>query len=262
MTIHRNKGLTYFTFSELDDLGVTHGVFMRHGGVSKAPWHSLNLATSVGDTRENVIENRHRITDALGLEADSIYDVWQVHSNVVSYSSNSRKLENPHKKADAIITDNPDVTLMMLFADCVPILFYAPDRNITAIAHAGWRGTVKRVAKQTITEMVEIHHCNPKAIIACIGPAICVNHYPFGGSVIESVRAVFGSEKEVGRYINGQFHLNLSLANEKIIRRTGVSRVFQSGICTAENASDWFSHRAEDGQTGRFAAVITCRTSP
>jgi YfiH family protein len=130
----------------LDNAGIKHGVFMRHGGCSPQPWSSLNLATSVGDSAEDVIENRDRISDALGLERNSFYDVWQVHSTKVVYAGQPRKIGRDHIKADAIITDQKNVALLMLFADCVPILLYDPERSIAACAHAGWKGTFNQIA--------------------------------------------------------------------------------------------------------------------
>jgi len=259
MTLHHNNGVVYFTFPVLDDLGIIHAFFMRYGGVSSEPWKSLNLATSVGDSRVNVIENRRRITESLGLEQDSIYDVWQVHSNKVMVTTHPRDLETSHKKADAIITDNPQVSLMMLFADCVPIIFYAKNRNLAAIAHAGWQGTVKDIVGNTIEELIQRFLCDPDEIVACIGPAICTNHYPVGIDVIKSIKELFDAETDVGYYKDEQFYLDLPHANELLIRQKGVNQVYQSGICTAENTSDWFSHRGEAGNTGRFAAVMTCK---
>ncbi len=88
MAIHKNGAVSYFTFNQLDNAGVLHGIFMRHGGCSPQPWSSLNLATSVGDTRENVIENRDRISDSLGLQRNAFFDVWQVHSSKVVHAEN------------------------------------------------------------------------------------------------------------------------------------------------------------------------------
>jgi len=259
MTIHRSNDLSYFTFPALEELGVVHGIFMRQGGVSNPPWDSLNLATSVGDSKEHVIENRKRITQCLGLSQDSIYDVWQVHSNTVIFSNYPRDYGTPHKKGDAIISNNPDVTLMMLFADCVPILLYDWENNISAIAHAGWQGTVNKVVKCTIEEMVHIHKTKPEAIIACIGPSICKDHYPVGKNVFEAIINSFESTNNILCSHNGQYHLNLQEANRQLIVEAGVKTVFSSGICTAEHSNDWFSHRAENGKTGRFAAVISSK---
>jgi len=258
MTIHRKNGISYFTFSILEQLGITHGIFMRHGGVSGEPWSSLNMATSVGDSRENVIENRRRITACLDRCSDSIYDVWQVHSNRVDYTSSPRPLTAPHKKADAIVTDKLNITLLMLFADCVPILFYDKKNNVAAIAHAGWQGTVKRVVVKTINVMVEKHNCSKDDLIACIGPSICADHYPVGNDVVDAASKEL---EDIGQTLinkNGNIHFDLQNTNKHLIEKEGVHTIQMADICTAENTIDWFSHRAESGKTGRFAAVMSC----
>ena len=191
MPIHIKNYLSYFSFSSLDNLSIVHGVFMRHGGSSKLPWEGLNMATSVGDSRNNVIENRNRILNCLDLKKDSIFDVWQVHSRKVIISKKPRNINAPHEKADAIITSNPQVSLMMLFADCVPILMYDPENQVCALAHAGWKGTVKNIAGATIEALHKEFSSDPGTIIACIGPSICRKHYEVGRDVVDAAEKAF-----------------------------------------------------------------------
>ena len=191
MSIHIKNYLSYYSFSSLDNLSIVHGVFMRHGGSSKLPWKGLNMATSVGDSRDNVIDNRNRILNCLGLKKDSIFDVWQVHSGKVIISQKPRKVHTPHEKADAIITSNTQVSLMMLFADCVPILMYDPEKQVCALAHAGWKGTVKNIAGATIEVLQKEFSSDPETIIACIGPSICRKHYEVGQDVVDAAEKAF-----------------------------------------------------------------------
>ena len=132
---------------------VKQAFFTRHGGVSPAPWASLNQGGLSGDARANVVENRRRIFEHFGRPVESIFDVWQVHSGRVVCSDSPRPLQEPHQKADAILTDRSDVTLMMRFADCVPILFYDPIRRVVGIAHAGWQGTLVKIAGEVVKRM-------------------------------------------------------------------------------------------------------------
>jgi Uncharacterized conserved protein len=182
LAIHKKGPVSYFSFNQLDNEGILHGIFMRHGGCSPQPWSSLNLATSVGDSRENVIENRNRISDSLGIERNTFFDVWQVHSSKVIYSDKPRRVGEPHMQADGILTDQPEIALLMLFADCVPILFYDPRKKAGAVAHSGWQGTVKQVAAATAKAMVDQFACNAADIMACIGPSICQSIISWGGS--------------------------------------------------------------------------------
>jgi len=257
LAIHSNKGISYYTFSTLDDYNIVHGVFMRYGGISPTPWASLNMATSVGDSKESIIENRRRITNCMSLKEDSIYDVWQVHSNRVVFADYPRKPDQPHEKADAIITNSPGVTIMMLFADCVPIMMYDPKNNVAAITHAGWQGTVNHIVGKTVISMREKYACSPEDIVACIGPSICVDHYEIGKEVAEEVERSFVKTQQILIEKEEKTYMDLQNANRIVLQNNGVKRIQNSNICTACNISDWYSHRAENGQTGRFAAIIT-----
>ena len=261
MPIHSKRDISYYTFSSLDNYHLVHGVFMRHGGASPKPWASLNLATSVGDSRESVIENRRRITKCLSLGENSIFDVWQVHSSRVIHTEDSRKLDQPHQKADSIITNKPNVTIMMLFADCVPIMMYDPKKHVAALAHAGWQGTVNGVVRKTVKSMQENYACKPENLVACIGPSICVDHYEIGKDVAEEVERSFENTEQILIKKDRRIHLDLRIANRIILQKCGIKKIQNSNICTACNISDWYSHRAENGKTGRFAAVITVSQS-
>ncbi len=257
MTIHQNDLISYFTFKTLDQYGIVHGVFMRHGGCSPEPWKSLNLATSVGDSAENVIENRNRIADTLGIDQDSYYDLWQVHSCKTITASRARKIGEEHIKGDAILTSKKSVSLLMLFADCVPILFYDPVKNVIATAHAGWQGTFKKIVAETVKALDNEFDCQPKDIIACIGPSICADHYQVGENVVSAACDAINDANQVIYKNNKGFHADLQKANQLILEETGVKHIEQAGICTMCHNEDWFSHRGENGKTGRFGAVIT-----
>jgi copper oxidase (laccase) domain-containing protein len=116
--------IKYYQFSTFDDQGVYHAVFTRHGGISPKPWKSLNFGASVGDDRNRVKQNKISALTVLGIRPESVYDVYQVHSSEVVLAEQPLTAAEPHKKADALITSTPGVTLMMRFADCVPILLF------------------------------------------------------------------------------------------------------------------------------------------
>lgn len=258
MTLLNTDGLEYLKFSSMDDEKIVHGIFTRKGGISPQPWASLNLGGTVGDTRENVIENRRRIYQVMGRPVESIFDVWQVHSADVICTETPRPLNAPHEKADAILTDNPDITLFMRFADCVPILLHDPVRKVVGIVHAGWMGTVNKVLAQTIQTMNEKYGSNPGDIIAGIGPSIGPDHYQVGEDVIEKVKIAFGGQaEELLINLNGRTYLNLWRANGILLQHAGVNSIEVSGLCTACDTNRWYSHRAEAGKTGRFGAFIS-----
>jgi polyphenol oxidase len=259
MPFHQSGSLRYFTFDSFDRHNLPHGLFARHGGVSPQPWESLNLATTVGDTRENVIENRQRIFDVFDRPVESIYDTWQVHGTEAIRADLPRPLTEPPKKADAILTGRKEITLFMRFADCVPVFLFDPEHQVIAIAHAGWRGTLDRIAAITVERMTAEFGTRPANVLAGIGPSICVDHYEIGKDpqVVASARQVFGARAgEVLAQTNGSIHLDLWKANQIILEEIGVQQVEQSGVCTHCQNQDWYSHRGEHGKTGRYGALL------
>lgn len=249
--------IRYYQYDSFAHLDVVHGVFARHGGVSAAPWASLNMSISVGDSRANVRENRERAFRALGRLPNSVADAWQVHSTTVIVAEHPRDLSVDAPQADALITNRPEVTLFLRFADCVPILLFDPKRRAVGIVHAGWRGTLQKAAAVTVRAMAERYGSEPADIIAGIGPSIGPERYEVGPEVVAATRAAFnGQSDELLLPIHGRTHLDLWAANALQLRQAGVEQIEVAGLCTASHTHDFFSHRGEHGQTGRFGALI------
>jgi len=257
MPFQKSGTLKYFAFDNLSDSALTHAVFTRQGGVSSAPWDSLNVGGYIGDPLENTYLNRVRAFEVLRRDPATVYDVWQVHSADVICTDAPRPKNVQHKKADAILTNNPEITLFMRFADCVPILFFDPIKKVVGVAHAGWQGTVKRVVSATIERMISEYGSNPADIRAGIGPSIGAHHYEVGPEVVQQVRVTF--EPQANSLLpsqNNSTHFDLWEANRLLLEQAGVKEIEISGLCTACHPDDWFSHRAEQGKTGRFGALI------
>jgi len=261
MSYHDVEGLRYFTFDGLDDLNVDHAIITRRGGVSRAPYESLNLGGTVGDDPSRVRQNQRLVMSALELPDESIYDVWQVHGDVVVSTDGPRPNDQPHQQADATLTDRPGVTLLMRFADCVPILLYDPIKSVVGIAHAGWKGTVLRTAAQAVVAMQEKYESHPADLWAGIGPSIGPHHYEVGAQVESEVLGAFGQDaSELLNSPNGKgqgVQFDLWTANQIVLSQAGVRNIEISGVCTACDLDNWYSHRDEGGTTGRFGALIT-----
>lgn len=250
------NGLEYLSpqFSPFDK--ILSGFFTRRGGVSPEPFHYLNLSVSTGDEIRNVNENRDRIFAAIDKPLTSLYEVWQIHSDHVICTETPRNSNQEPYKADAIFTHNPEVTLLMRFADCVPILIFDPVKMVVGIIHAGWQGTVKEIAGKSIQTIVNTYGCDPEDIHAVIGPSIGPDHYEVGENVALHAKKIFpGMDQIIGKR-GDKFILDLWQANQEVLYRSGVTKIHQAGICTACNTEHWYSHRAESGKTGRFAAII------
>lgn len=254
------NGLEVFQFQTKEFDNCIHGIISRHGGISRSPWDSLNLGGTVGDDHESVLENRRRTFNFFEREVGSMFDVWQVHSTTTICTRKPRGLNEAHPKADAIFTDSAKVTLFMRFADCVPILIYDPSHKIVGIIHAGWKGTVNNIVKESIQTIINHYNVNPSNLVAGIGPSIGPDHYIVGTEVITQARSTFGDYSEnLFKTVDGKTYFNLWKANEYLLRMQGVESIECSEICTACHLEDWYSHRAENGATGRFGALIALK---
>ena len=256
MPFIQSSALRYYQFETLPP-EVPQAVFTRCGGVSPAPWDTLNVGGTVGDDADRVRENCRRSFMALGRSSESIFDVWQVHSADVVIATAPRPADEPHRKADIILTRDPAVTLYMRFADCVPIMLFDPVRAAVGLAHAGWLGTVRGAARVAVEAMRAEFGSRPNDILAAIGPSIGPDHYEIGPDVLQKVAEAFGDDTgSLVQYRDGRSYLDLWSSNGLQLEQAGVRRIEQARICTACHTDDWFSHRAEKGRTGRFGALL------
>ncbi len=253
--------LAYYTFNSLDHVDVIHAISTRHGGVSPAPFDTLNLSRHVGDERTNVENNLERLHSALGLYTTSTVDASQAHSDAVAIVSAEHCGTRIHD-VDALVANAPNVPLLLRFADCVPILFFDPVRRAIGVAHAGWRGTVMKTASKTAQAMFDAFGTRPRDLIACIAPSIGPCCYRVGDEVIERARAAFENADELLiRQADGSIHFDLWQANACQLRALGVEQIEMANICTAHRTDDFYSWRAEKSNTGRFGAIIAMTKS-
>lgn len=253
----KNLGLTFYRSEHWRDL--RHGIFTRHGGVSISPWRSLNLGASIGDDRDAVQENHRRMYRAANVNGGRAASCWLVHSTDTVTVNGAARDNLPLRKADALITDQPDTPLVMRYADCVPLLLYDRRRGAIGLGHAGWRGTVKGMAAKMVRAMNSAYACRPHDIEALIGPAISCRNYPVGADVAALATAYFGEAADVIHRdpADESPRFDLWRANRLDLQRSGVDKVRLLDICTYENTGDFYSHRAEKGATGRFGVVIS-----
>ncbi len=256
--IHPNGIITY-SFEALADLPVAAHVSTRHGGISPAPWNTLNFSIFRGDTPERVQLNQQRLAEGLGIDVRAIIRCRQTHSTRVAKvdQSNAGQWQ---EDCDALITDSIDLPLMLVFADCVPILLYDPVNHALGIAHAGWRGTVNGATGSLLWAMQAAYGSNPADIIAGIGPSIGPASYQVGPEVYDLAQAKLNNAAALFSYPAGPDqnpHFDLWQANVEQLLEAGVpsSQIEVSGIDTAQNTSDFFSHRAEQGRCGLFGMV-------
>jgi YfiH family protein len=248
-----------YAFDDYSDL--KYAIFTRKGGVSQAPFHSLNLSTSVGDNPEVVKKNIQYACQVVDAQPNQTVSCHLIHSaEILTIDKTNR--QQVMGKADGLITGDPDIYLFMRFGDCTPLIFYDPVQNAIGLTHAGWRGTMQNAAGATVRAMVDQLGCRPKNIIAVIGPAIGPCCYEVGQDVIGAAAEAFLDSDSLFTYRNGSreyAYFDLWQANRRQLTAAKVGQIIQSGICTACRTDEFFSHRAEKGQTGRFGVIIGLR---
>ena len=256
-------GLAYYTFHSLQDSDtLIHAISTRHGGVSPAPFDTLNLSRSTGDEETNVRVNVQRLHDALGLDAAATISASQAQADRVEVVGAAQR-GMIVRAVDALLTNEPGLPLLLRYADCVPILFFDPRHHAIGVAHAGWRGTIGKIAAKTARVMSDIFGTQPRDLIACIAPSIGPCCYAIRDDVIEQVKKAFDDSYELlTTQPDGQVHFDLWKANERQLRAAGVEQIEIAGICTADHTDDFFSWRAENAKTGRFGAIISLARMP
>jgi len=258
MPFIEKDGLRFYQFRIFEGFPIFHAVLTRQGGYSLSPFDSLNFGGTVGDDPKAVLKNHQKIYQILNFDFSSRFDVWQVHGTDIVCADSPRDLNTDHQKADGILTNKPNITLFMRFADCVPILLADPVKMVIGIVHAGWQGTSMMVSQKAIEQLSKCYGSDPGDILAGIGPSICQSCYPVGKEVYEAFAANFGEVVDgFFKKENNQFYLDLWEANRFTLEMAGVSKIEVSGLCTACHLDDWFSHRKEDRRTGRFGVLMS-----
>ena len=259
--IYHDLPTPYYTFEALDAFPeLVHGVFTRRGGVSPAPWDSLNLGWAVGDDFVRVDQNYRRIAATLGFDRDDLTTTWQVHGNKILLADAEHR-GGSLGKADGLITNTPGIPLLQRYADCTPILLYDPEHQAAGIAHAGWQGVVNRTAEAAVRAMITTFGSDPAAMVGAVGPAIGPCCYEVGPEVAAAIRDSQRDPNSLLRPSARPNHVYLDLweANARQLRDAGVGIVEVAAMCTACHTDIFFSHRGDHGKSGRFGAVIMLR---
>jgi hypothetical protein len=278
--LRRQGSLGVLAWPSLDALGVDAFVTTRHGGVSAGPYGTLNLGLHVGDTPADVVVNRRRVAAALGADLDDFVFCQQAHGRRVAVVSAAERgrgalaLDDAIASTDALVTTDPDLVLVILVADCVPIILIDPHAQVLACVHAGWRGTMAGVTGAALHAMQGLG-AQPERMRVAIGPAVAADRYQVGPEVVAAAERFFGGN--TGGIMRpdgheGRWLMDLPAANRRVIRESGVpdGQIYDSGLSTATRAAGgpgmtgqgpelFFSDRAAR-PCGRFAAVARLRS--
>jgi YfiH family protein len=249
------------------DIG--HFISTRIGGHSSPPYASLNLSFNVGDDSEKVLNNRERLAEAIGVPLKSFTTAKQIHDGHVTVVSEGLRgkgfidYQGAIDATDAMVTNVSNICLMILLADCVPLLFYDPSKGVIGVAHAGWKGTLESVARATVKALREHFGCSPQDIVVGIGPSVGPCCYEIGPEIISQVEQVFGAKQDfvTKKSAGGKGYLDLWKANLKQLLHAGIPErnIEMANMCTCHHPDLFFSYRHERGKTGRFGAGIVIR---
>jgi polyphenol oxidase len=213
----------------------------RVGGVSEGSYASLNLGRKSGDDVERVDENRRIACAAIGADLEKLALNYQVHSSHVLRAKAAVRGEH----ADGLWTDEPDLPILAMSADCLPIVLAraGEDKPAVAVLHAGWKGLLAGIVD------AGVHALGSSTLMAAIGPAIGPCCYEVGEEVAAPYRERFGAD------VVRERHLDLWTSAERALRAAGVEHVHRFDRCTACEPETFFSHRRDAGRTGRQGVI-------
>ncbi len=275
----QQDGLNYLVLEALEQTGlVRHAFSGRSGGTSKSPYASLNLGLHVGDVSPAVLANRQRLAAAIGADSAKIVVPAQVHGDQVAVVGQKEQglgasdLITAIPGADALVTQEPGVTLCTFYADCVPIFILDPARPAIGLAHAGWKGTLLKIAEKTLQRMQQAFGTQPSDCLVGIGPCIGPCCYQVDLTLRQEFAAAYPRKKifvktatdgtkECQKWSNNveYSYLDLGEANRQLLLASGVKpgRIWKAGLCTRCQPADFFSYRGAEGRsTGRMGALI------
>lgn len=253
----------------------------RHGGVSEGNYASLNINEYCGDSKANTDANRLLLANELGIDTNHIIMPHQTHgveSRIIG--DEFATLPDGVKKmllegVDAVMTNIPGMCIGVSTADCIPVLLYDEEHHAAAAIHAGWRGTQARIVHKAVQEMRMAYQTDPTKLKAVIGPGISLDNFEVGDEVYAAFeQAAFDmstiAEERIKRNPNAEdpakafeqkWHINLPLANIQMLTHNGVdeTNIINTGICTFDNADNYFSARRLGIESGRIYTGIIIR---
>ncbi len=261
----RRGGVPFYACTDPAWAGAAHGFSTRRGGVSPAPWDTLNLGAGRGDAPANVAENFRRFCAAVGADPATLVKNHQVHGALVRPAARADAVSSPEEpgvfEADGLVTDEPGVCLAVFTGDCIPVLLYDPVRRCAAAVHAGWRGTAAGIAAQAVRAMAERYGCMPGDILAAVGPGIGTCCFETRADVPDGLRSGLG--EDAAPFIHpvpdsDKFFVDLKGANARWLVRAGLEpgRIAVCSACTACGRADFWSHRLQGAARGSMASVI------
>lgn len=203
---------------------------------------------------ENVVnENKKIICDYLDISQNDLISPSQTHTNHVEIAQIGK---NNYPETDGLILDNAKQAVFLNFADCTPVILYDKEKNIAAIAHAGWRGTAGKISVVTVEKMINEFGCKPHNILAVIGPAISKCCYNVGQEVYEQLKMTVNDDDGLFEFRDDKIFVDLKNINRQQLIEAGVKEIDVCPYCTVCDNDMFFSYRKENATTNRHSAII------
>ncbi len=244
------------------ETGVLHGFTTRLGGVSEAPFDSMNMSMMRNDPPVNVDENFIRLCNAYGLDYNSLAIVNHEHgTNILRLdASHGGKglYRMPFKPCDGFVTNDPGVTLVTIHADCSAVFLYDRELRAIGLAHAGWKGTLGRIGQKLAERMGAEFGSKPENLLAAIGPCICFDCFEVDHELGERFRSEFNSSWIVKPGSVGKAYVDIRGALVIQLLDAGLSpkNISIMDLCTYENKALLFSYRRDSDNAGAMAAFM------
>ena len=253
--IHVKDGrVEYLKFRILEKYShkLNHCFALRHGGVSKGLYSSLNFRTAGKDSKQNIIQNLDILCKSIEVNPNDVYKAHQYHTDRVEIINNQNKEKYRFHKfcvedIDGYITNQKNIATLITTADCNPIILYDPIKNVVSNVHSGWKGTVKQIYLKAAMKMHDVFNCSYKDIIVCVGPSIkkcCWLSQDL--KLKELFKTIWPYTNEyIENKENGYFGVDFPYVIKKDLIDLGLVRdnIVLSNICTCCNADSFFSYR-------------------
>ncbi|MBW8330408.1 MAG: peptidoglycan editing factor PgeF [Prolixibacteraceae bacterium] len=232
---------------------------IAHFITTKEGWISGNKPRFTGDQEADYSGFRKELAISCEVKVEKFMFPRQTHSDhIVEVTSGTDS--TIISGTDALITNEPGLFICVQTADCVPILLFDPQKKVVAAIHAGWRGTVSKIAQKTIQQMTEKFDCQPTDIVAGIGPSIHMHAYEVGAEVVEAVNANFNNSSALLKpsLNEGRAYFDLWEANQTVLIESGIpeENIELMGLCSFEHSDLFYSARRDGADTGRMVSGI------
>jgi polyphenol oxidase len=254
--------ITFDSFNKFAN--IAHFCTVRKGGASLGNFASFNLSPFSGDNPKHFNENLEIVSKKIGTETEKIVIPFQTHGTEIREINSDFFLLSKEEKSgylhgvDALTTRIPAICIGITTADCVPLLFYDPQKNVIAAAHAGWRGTCARIAEKTVQSLVEKYNSDPADIFVTIGPSISAKVYQVGEEVVRKFENAGYDLSKIIKMKDNTFFLDLWKANQLSLENAGIlsEHIEIAGICTFTEHKKYFSARRLGIKSGRMLSGI------